>query len=35
MSESIKFYSTHGPYGCFSNFSKHAVIFDGKTWQTS
>lgn len=35
MSEPIKFYSTHGPHGCFSNFSKHAVTFNGKVWSTS
>ena len=31
----IKFYSTRGTYGCFSNFSKHKVIIDEKEWQTS
>lgn len=35
MSEPIKFYSTHGPHGCFSNFSKHPVTFHGKVWATS
>lgn len=35
MNEVIKFYSTKGPHGCFSNFSKHAVMFDGKHWATS
>lgn len=35
MSEVIKFYSTHGPHGCFSNFSKHSVTFAGRTWATS
>jgi hypothetical protein len=23
------------PYGCFSNFSPHPVLMDGKTWPTS
>src|SRR5690242_15416349 len=35
MTETIKFYSTNGEYGCFSNFSKHPVKLDGKTWPTS
>jgi ribA/ribD-fused uncharacterized protein len=34
MSE-IKFYSQRGPYGCFSNFSNHNVIIDGKNWKTT
>lgn len=33
--ETINFYSTKGPYGCFSNFSRHKVKLDGKLWQTS
>lgn len=31
----IHFYSTTGPYGCFSNFSRHAIHLDGKKWPTS
>lgn len=31
----IKFYRTTGPFGCFSNFSKHSVNIDGKEWPTS
>ena len=31
----INFYETSKPYGCFSNFSRHAVEFDGRTWATS
>src|SRR5262245_15514871 len=30
----IAFYNTRGEYGCFSNFSKHGVEFDGKFWPT-
>jgi hypothetical protein len=26
MSEEIKFYTTKGPYGCFTNYSKHPVF---------
>jgi len=33
--ETIKFYSTKTEYGCLSNFSKHPVELDGKTWPTS
>ena len=35
MTEVIKFYSTTGPYGCFSNFSRHSVKMNGKVWPTS
>jgi ribA/ribD-fused uncharacterized protein len=35
MSDKIEFYTTKGPYGCFSNFSRHPVQLDGKTWKTS
>ena len=40
MSESktrsvINFYSTTGEYGCFSNFSRHAIHLKGKRWPTS
>ena len=31
----IRFYSTTGTYGCFSNFSRHAVFLKGKRWPTS
>lgn len=31
----IKFYTTTGEYGCFSNFSRHSVKLDGKSWPTS
>lgn len=31
----INFYSTKGPYECFSNFSRHPVVFDGFKWPTS
>ncbi|HEY1188618.1 MAG TPA: NADAR family protein [Gemmata sp.] len=31
----IEFYSTTGEYGCFSNFSRHAVTLKGKRWPTS
>ena len=31
----IKFYrEREQPYGCFSNFSKHSFVIDGKFWQT-
>jgi ribA/ribD-fused uncharacterized protein len=31
----IHFYTTTGEYGCFSNFSRHAVFLKGKRWPTS
>lgn len=32
----IYFYSTREqPYGCFSNFSAHGFVLDGKFWPTS
>lgn len=31
----IEFYSPTNAYGAFSNFSKHSVRLDGKTWPTS
>src|SRR5262245_38241408 len=31
----INFYSTTGEYGCFSNFSRHAIHLKGKRWPTS
>lgn len=35
MSDPIKFYSSRGAYGCFSNFSRHPVKIYGETWLTS
>lgn len=32
---SIKFYTTKDEWGCFTNFSRHAVHVDGKDYQTS
>jgi len=31
----IKFYTTKGDYGCFSNFSRHSVRLNGEIWKTS
>lgn len=31
----IYFYSTTDKYGCFSNFSKHGFLLEGKFWKTS
>ncbi|MBI5544203.1 MAG: NADAR family protein [Deltaproteobacteria bacterium] len=31
----VCFYSTRGPFGCFSNFSAHPVEIDGVTWPTT
>ena len=31
----INFYTTTGEYGCFSNFSKHPISLNGKSWPTS
>lgn len=31
----IRFYSTTGEYGCFSNFSRHSIFLKGKRWPTS
>jgi ribA/ribD-fused uncharacterized protein len=33
--KTINFYSTTGEYGCFSNFSKHAIHLKGKRWPTT
>jgi N-glycosidase YbiA len=30
----IYFYKFETPYGCFSNFSPHAIDLDGKKWAT-
>lgn len=35
MNNTIKFYSIHGAYGYFSNFSSHEIKLDGKKWLTS
>ena len=32
---SIKFYKVKETYGCFSNFSRHAITLDGRTWATT
>ncbi|MBN9517129.1 NADAR family protein [bacterium] len=31
----IRFYTTTGEYGCFSNFSRHSIWLDEKRWPTS
>lgn len=31
----IKFYKPKDPYGCFSNFSRHPILLDGRTWATT
>ena len=31
----INFYTTTGEYGCFSNFSRHSILLNGKRWPTS
>ena len=31
----INFYSLASEYGCFSNFSRHAITLKGKRWPTS
>ena len=31
----IFFYSTTGPYGCLSNFSRHRFAAEGRDWPTS
>lgn len=31
----VKFYSTHGNYGCFCNFSHHAIKLKDKQWPTT
>jgi N-glycosidase YbiA len=30
----IYFYKINNPYGCFSNFSPHAIDLDGENWAT-
>jgi len=31
----INFYRVKDEYGCFSNFSRHPIMLQGKTWPTS
>jgi len=31
----IYFYRAEQPYGCFSNFSDHAIVLDDRHWQTT
>lgn len=31
----IKFWKTREKYGCFSNFSKHSILVDGKMYSTT
>ena len=31
----VNFYNTREEYGCFSNFSRHAIRLKGKVWPTS
>lgn len=33
--DAILFYGTKDEYGCFSNFSAHAIRLKGKTWPTT
>lgn len=33
--ERLEFFKLAGPYGAFSNFSRHPVTFAGRTWPTS
>lgn len=35
MPEVINFYSPSDDFGCFSNFSRHAVFLKGRRWPTS
>ncbi len=35
MSETITFYRTNEPYGCFSNFAPYPVEIDGLIWPTT
>lgn len=35
MKTKILFYRTTEPYGAFSNFSRHPIELDGKTWPTT
>lgn len=33
--DTIKFYSTKGKYGCFSNFATYPITINGETWPTT
>lgn len=33
--DTINFYKVGDPYGFFSNFSRHPIILEGKTWPTT
>src|SRR4051812_16175937 len=35
MDNVIHFYHVNEPYGCFSNFSPHAIYLDETTWPTT
>lgn len=35
MSGPLRFYKVPDPYGYFSNFSRHPIQLDGKTWPTT
>lgn len=34
VNDHVLFYSTKGPYGCFSNFSPHSILVKGKRYKT-
>jgi len=33
--QTIKFWKTRDPYGCFSNFSRHPIVVDNVVYQTT
>eukprot|EP01116_Phalansterium_solitarium_P018856 TRINITY_DN5121_c0_g1_i2.p1 TRINITY_DN5121_c0_g1~~TRINITY_DN5121_c0_g1_i2.p1 ORF type:complete len:159 (+),score=36.25 TRINITY_DN5121_c0_g1_i2:93-569(+) len=35
MKDCVKFYREGDDFGCFSNFSRHPIELDGKTWPTT
>jgi ribA/ribD-fused uncharacterized protein len=35
MQQVINFYREGDEYGCFSNFSPHPILLDGRVWSTS
>jgi ribA/ribD-fused uncharacterized protein len=35
MSDDIGFMTTRGPYGCFTNFSRHSFVLKDVEWPTS
>ena len=35
MRDVIHLYSVNGEYDCFSNFSPHPIVLEGKAWPTS